>query len=357
MKTTLAENIRMYRKQRNMTQEQLSCVLGVTVGAVHKWESGLSVPELNLILEMADFFDVSVDALLGYRMKDNRPDSVVERLYDYWRVMDPAGPAEAEKALGKYPHSFRIVYTCAQMYLVYGSGLHDPKLLRRSLELMEQARVLLPQNEDPRISDATLCGQMSIARMDLGEYDKAVELMTRNNADSHFSHLIGFALAACMNRPEEAVPHLAQAVVNGMSTLLNAVLGYIFLYRSRNDWNSALEITTMVHSLVTGLKTEEGTGFMDKIMAEVLLVLAYTRAKAGQPEASGDALRQAAELAARFDSAPDYTLRGMRFLEHTEQTTAYDTLGATAAGSIERLISLLEDADLAARWKELTHEQ
>ena len=36
MKTTLAENIRMYRKQRNMTQEQLSCVMGVTVGTVHK---------------------------------------------------------------------------------------------------------------------------------------------------------------------------------------------------------------------------------------------------------------------------------------------------------------------------------
>ena len=42
MELTLAQNIRSYRKQRKMTQEQLSEVLGVTVGAVHKWESGLS---------------------------------------------------------------------------------------------------------------------------------------------------------------------------------------------------------------------------------------------------------------------------------------------------------------------------
>ena len=43
----LAENIRALRKQRNLTQEQLAEVLGVTVGAVYKWEAGLSLPELK----------------------------------------------------------------------------------------------------------------------------------------------------------------------------------------------------------------------------------------------------------------------------------------------------------------------
>ena len=51
----LAENIRAFRKQRGLTQEQLSEVLGVTVGAVYKWEAGLSQPELVTILELADF--------------------------------------------------------------------------------------------------------------------------------------------------------------------------------------------------------------------------------------------------------------------------------------------------------------
>ena len=48
MKLTLSENIRSFRKERKMTQEQLATVLGVTVGAVYKWESGLSVPERYL---------------------------------------------------------------------------------------------------------------------------------------------------------------------------------------------------------------------------------------------------------------------------------------------------------------------
>ena len=138
MKLTLSENIRSFRKQRKLTQEKLAEALGVTVGAVYKWESGLSQPELNMIVEIADFFDISVDVLLGYRVKDNRPDAVLERVGELCQTLDPAALTEAEKALGKYPHSFHIVHTCAQAYLAFGAGSHNPAQLRRALELLEQ---------------------------------------------------------------------------------------------------------------------------------------------------------------------------------------------------------------------------
>ena len=47
MEMMLAENIRRFRKERGLTQEQLSEVLGVTAGAVYKWEARLSLPELS----------------------------------------------------------------------------------------------------------------------------------------------------------------------------------------------------------------------------------------------------------------------------------------------------------------------
>ena len=43
MEMTLSKNIRAFRKQRSLTQEQLAEVLGVTPGAVYKWEAKLSV--------------------------------------------------------------------------------------------------------------------------------------------------------------------------------------------------------------------------------------------------------------------------------------------------------------------------
>ena len=57
MEIKLAENIRKFRKERSLTQEQLSEVLGVTAGAVYKWEASLSIPDIELIVEVADFFE------------------------------------------------------------------------------------------------------------------------------------------------------------------------------------------------------------------------------------------------------------------------------------------------------------
>lgn len=41
MTLKLSDNIRSFRKERSLTQEQLAEVLGVTTGAVYKWEAGV----------------------------------------------------------------------------------------------------------------------------------------------------------------------------------------------------------------------------------------------------------------------------------------------------------------------------
>ena len=137
MEMMLAENIRMYRKRKRLTQEQLAEDLGVTSGAVYKWEAKLSVPELNMIIVIADYFDTSVDALLGYTMKDNRLSVTVQHLKEYRIKKEYIGLAEAEKALKKFPHAFEVVHESAILYRVFGMERHEEKLLWRALELLD----------------------------------------------------------------------------------------------------------------------------------------------------------------------------------------------------------------------------
>lgn len=139
MENKLAENIRTFRKQRALTQEQLAEVLGVTVGAVYKWEARLSQPELSTIMELADFFDTSVDVLLGYELKDNSLRTTAARLKKYQSDKDEAGLAEAEKALKKYPNSFEIVFNAAGLFSVFGTERGEKRLMWRALELLEKS--------------------------------------------------------------------------------------------------------------------------------------------------------------------------------------------------------------------------
>lgn len=354
IRLSLAENIRQLRKQRKLTQEKLAEALGVTVGAVYKWESGQSQPELSMLVELADFFDTSVDVLLGYRVRDNRLEAALARMDEACRVLDSGALTEAEKILGKYPHSFRAVYSCAVVYLAFGAGSRDPGQLKRALELLEQARVLLPQNDDPSVGESTICGNLSAVWSLLGNEEKCVELLRKNNASGVFNSEIGFHLAVHLGRTEEAAPYLAAALMSAMSNLLTTVISYVFVFRARRDWASVLDITQWGIAFLTGLKTGEKQDLLEKTHAEMLVLLAYAQARAGLTEDSAASLAKAAEYARHFDSMPEYSLKTMRFADLPDELVAFDVFGATACDSIMTVLSLLGDEALTNQWKEVT---
>ena len=80
MQVKLSENIKKFRKERRMTQEQLAEAMGVSVSAVYKWESNQSTPDIRLILELADLFHTSTDVLLGYGWQDKNAAAALERI-------------------------------------------------------------------------------------------------------------------------------------------------------------------------------------------------------------------------------------------------------------------------------------
>ncbi len=57
--------IKEKRQKKDLTQEQLAEYLNVSVSAVSQWESGKTTPDFSLLIPLANFFDVSLDELLG----------------------------------------------------------------------------------------------------------------------------------------------------------------------------------------------------------------------------------------------------------------------------------------------------
>ena len=61
----LAENIRKYRKEKNMSQDELAEKLGVSRQSISLWENGQTQPTIENIIALAKIFNVSTDAILG----------------------------------------------------------------------------------------------------------------------------------------------------------------------------------------------------------------------------------------------------------------------------------------------------
>ena len=356
MKMMLAENIRAFRKERSLTQEQLSEALGVTAGAVYKWEAKLSIPELELIIQMADFFDTSVDVLLGYEVKDNRLEATAKRLQEYRRNKDWDGLAEAEKALKKYPHSFRIVNVSAALYRAFGVESGDKALFRRALELQEKSLLLLPQNEDPQVNEQTIYGRIAETYLGLGETDKAIELWKAHNADGVYSPRIGHTLAQ-NDHEEEAVPFLSEALLKGVSDLVTTIIGYVNVFLKCGDHASCQAVLGWSVNILLGLRNADKPNYFDKVGAALLAALAGSQFLSGQGDEARDTLIKAKELAVFFDASPSYDESDIRFISHIEGASAHDDLGATAIDGAELAVSQFENEELAALWKSIAGQE
>ena len=61
----LGENIRRLRTTSGITQEQFGYELGVSAQAVSRWENGATYPDITMLPMIADFFNVTLDELMG----------------------------------------------------------------------------------------------------------------------------------------------------------------------------------------------------------------------------------------------------------------------------------------------------
>ena len=76
----LEKRIAELRKNKQISQEQLADILNTSRQAVSKWERGESLPDIDKLKDLATYFDVSIDYLLGYDIKSISVNKFIERI-------------------------------------------------------------------------------------------------------------------------------------------------------------------------------------------------------------------------------------------------------------------------------------
>ncbi len=72
----LNENIKAIRKSRGLSQEELAIKLSVVRQTISKWEQGLSVPDADMLISIAEVFEMPVSTLLGETVVETRVDDL-----------------------------------------------------------------------------------------------------------------------------------------------------------------------------------------------------------------------------------------------------------------------------------------
>ena len=66
----IGKKIKEKRRARDLTQEELASMLGVSKAAVSKWENDESYPDVEMLPQIAQFFRMSMDEMFGYTLED-----------------------------------------------------------------------------------------------------------------------------------------------------------------------------------------------------------------------------------------------------------------------------------------------
>ena len=76
----LSENIKNLRKEKGMSQEELAAKLNVVRQTVSKWEQNISVPDSEMLIKIAEVFEVPVSRLLGETVEETDTKTELEKI-------------------------------------------------------------------------------------------------------------------------------------------------------------------------------------------------------------------------------------------------------------------------------------
>ncbi len=362
MHIKLSENIRQYRKERNMTQEQLAEAMGVSISAVYKWESGQSVPDIQLILGMADLFQISTDVLFGYEWRNRSAASALERITMLASQKDyKEAAAEAERALKRYPNHFDIVYQSALLYLGQGEEIPNRKGYERAVALLEHACELIDQNQNDAISEVSIRTQIAKVYLLLGDTGTALRILKKYNVCGVNNGLIGMVLGDYLHEADQAEVYLGKAFSSFADSINAIMVGYANVFFQRKNYNAAIDCFQWLRVVLRGIQPKEDLTWFDKYECVLLETIAECYYFNGDMEQAQTYLTEAVRKAVRYDRLAPDGIGGMRFFTTLgiEIQPTYESYGKTAMECLRKRLPNGEDgtADFYGLWIKVWQEE
>lgn len=173
----IGETILQLRKMRELTQEQLASMVGVSAGAVSKWENGNSTPDISLLAPLARALNTSLDELLSFQsqLSEVEVTNIKQELIKvFLHEGYTAGESKCLLYLKEYSNSIHLKFEVASLLYMYLATANKP-----SVEFIKSKKLhslsLLQQVVESREPKYTPIALFSIAHiyMDMENYEES----------------------------------------------------------------------------------------------------------------------------------------------------------------------------------------
>ena len=229
----IAKMITNKRKEKGITQDDLANYIGVSKASVSKWETGQSYPDITFLPQLAAYFNISIDDLMGYEPQMTKED--IRKLYSELSNAFATKPFDevlvrCREIAKKYFSCFPLLFQIGALLVNYSSLAEDKE---KSAFILTEAKDLCvrvkEESDNVELSKQALGLEAICAHM-LGNPNEVLGLLGETNEPKLSTEPLLAAAYQMTGKIKEAKTVLQIGVHQHIIALFGIMPSYLLLY-------------------------------------------------------------------------------------------------------------------------------
>jgi transcriptional regulator with XRE-family HTH domain len=228
----IARVIMNKRREKRLTQDDLAKYMGVSKASVSKWETGQSYPDITFLPQLAAYFNMSIDELMGYEPQMTKED--IRKLYNSLSSDFSTKPLDevlddcrgiAKKYFSCFPLLFQIGALLLNNSAVPNDADKTASIIKEAKELFIRIR---NESDDTELCRQTL-SMSAVCSMALNDPDEALELLDGTNEQLSFTEVLLASAYQMTGKTKEAKTVLQVGTYKYTVALFTVLTSYLTL--------------------------------------------------------------------------------------------------------------------------------
>ena len=290
--------IKKLRAENNITQDTLATAIGVTPQAISRWESEGGYPDIELLPVLADFFSVSTDELLGYKLSER--EELLSNIKQELRRLAEVGTHQEKLAFArdsfiKFPNDFKIKVYLAACLLDEWNNTNEKSLIQDSetlcLSVIDDCR-----DEDIRYEAIFTLYSIYKASGEIKKAKNTLELLS----PMKYCRETAFACGIDDGNTEFYIQDEIDKFTDGLGLAIQNLALHEDLPNDPSTWNKKIEMLTISNSLYKMIYGNDLMFYHTRLSRNYWLISTYQIAQ-GEKENTLESLEKMCYHAIEYD--------------------------------------------------------